>query len=67
MTKNNKHSLYNLHGWFSCSTVVLILAKKAINNLPKFSEQKFGQTQQQIFNLSKISIRNLQGQFSMER
>ena len=44
MTKYNILSLYNLHGWFSCRTVVLILAKKATNNLPKFPEQKFGQS-----------------------
>ena len=46
MTKYNKHSLYNLHGCFSRRTVVSILAKKVANNLPKFPEQKFGQTQQ---------------------
>ena len=56
MTKNNKHSPCNLHGWFSCRTVVLILAKKVTSNLPKFSQQNFGQTQLQILNLSKISI-----------
>ena len=56
MTKYTKHSPYNLHGWFSCRTIVLILAKKVTNNLPKFPEQKFGQTQPQIFDLSKISI-----------
>ena len=44
MTKYNKHSLYNIHGWCSCRTVVLILVKKVTNNLPKFPEQKFGQT-----------------------
>ena len=62
MTQYKKHSLYNLHGYFSRRTVVLILAKKVTNNLPKYPEQKFGQTQQQIFNLSKISIHKLQGQ-----
>ena len=67
MTKNNKYSPCNLHGLFSCRTVDLILAKKVTNNLPKFPEQKFGQTQQQIFNLSKISMHKLQGQFSTER
>ena len=46
MTKNNKHSLYNLHGWFYYRTKVLVLAKKVTNDLPKFP-QKFGQTQQQ--------------------
>ena len=53
-------------GGCSCRTVVLILDKKVTNNLPKFPEQKFRQTQQQIFNLSKISIRKLQDQFSTE-
>ena len=61
MTKNNKNLPYNLRGWFSCRTGVLILAKKATNNLPKFPKQNFGQTQQQIFNLSKISIHKVQG------
>ena len=47
MTKNNKNLPYNLRGWFSCRTGVLILAiaKKATNNLPKFPKQNFGQTQ----------------------
>ena len=67
MTKYNKHSPYKLHGWFSYRTEVLTLTKKVTNNLPKFPEQTFGQTQQQIFNLSKISIHKLQGQFSTER
>ena len=67
MGKNNKYLSYNLHGWFSFRTVVLILAKKVTNKLPKFPEQKFGQTRQQIFNLSKISIHKLQGQSSMKR
>ena len=52
----NKHSPYNLHGWFSYRYVVLILAKNVTSNLPKFPQQKFGQTQEQILNLSKISI-----------
>ena len=34
----------------------MILAKKVIRDLPKFPQQKFGQTQLQILNLSKISI-----------
>ena len=67
MTKNNKHSPHNLPGWFSYKTVVLILARKITINLPKFPEQKFGQTQQLILNLSKISIHKLQDQFSTER
>ena len=67
MIKNNKHSAYNLHELFSYRTIVLILAKKVTSNLPKFPQQKFGQTQQQILNLSKISIHKLHGQFSMER
>ena len=56
MTKNNKHPFCNLHEWFSCRTVVLILSKKVTHDLPKFPEQKFGLTQQQFFNLPKISI-----------
>ena len=68
MTKNNKHSPLNLHGWLSYRIVVLILAKKKVTtNLTKFHEQKFVQTQQQILNLSKISIRKLEAQFSTER
>ena len=63
MTRSNKHSPYNLEGWFSYRTAVLILAKK----FTKFPKQKFGQTQQQILNLSKISIHKLQDQFSTER
>ena len=56
----NKHSPYNLHGWFSYRYVVLILAKDVTSNLPKFPQQKFGQTQEQILNLSKIqSISNM--------
>ena len=55
MTKNYKHSPCNSHGWFSYRTVVLTLAEKVTNNLPKFPEQNLGQTQQQIFNLSNIS------------
>ena len=47
MTKNNKHSPCNLNELFSYRTVVLILAKKVISNLPKFPRQKFGQAQQQ--------------------
>ena len=65
-------NITNIHfrtymGWFSCRTVILILVKRVTNNLPKFPEQKFGQTQQQIFNLSKISINKLQDQFSTAR
>ena len=56
MIKNTKHSPYNLHGWFSYVTAVLILAKKFTSNLQKFPQQKFSQTQQQILNVSKISI-----------
>ena len=56
MTKNNKNSPYNLHGWSSYRTVILILAKKVTSNLLKFSQKIFGQTQQQILNLLKISI-----------
>ena len=63
MTKNNKHSPYNLHVWFSYRTVVLILAKK----FTKFPKHKFVQTQQQILDWSKILIRKLQDQFSTER
>ena len=44
----------------------MILAKKIENNLPKFPQQKFGQNQQQILNLSKISIHKLHDQFSAE-
>ena len=40
MTKNNKHSPYNLHGWFSYRTVVLVLVKK----FTKIPKEKFGQT-----------------------
>ena len=66
MTKNSKHSPHNLHECFFYKTVVLILVKKVTINLPKLPE-KFGQTQQQILNLSKVSIHKLQGQFLMER
>ena len=45
----------------------LILGKKVTNNLPEFPQQKFGQTQQQILDLLKISIHKLHGQFSTER
>ena len=54
--KNNKYSPYNLHGWLSYRTVVLLLFKKVTSNLLKFTQQNFGQAQQQILNLSKISI-----------
>ena len=67
MTKNNKHSPCNLHGWFSSGTEILIVSKKVPNNLPKFPEQNVGQTQQQIFNLLMISVHKLLGQFSTER
>ena len=67
MTINNEHSPRNVHGWFSYRTAVLILAKKVTINLPKSPEQKFGQTQQQILNLPRISTHKLQGQFSTER
>ena len=62
-----KSQTYILHGWFSYKTVVLILAKKVTKNLTRFLQQKFGQTQQQIFNLPKILIHKLHGQFSTER
>ena len=52
MTENNKHSPYNLHEWLSYRTAVL--AEKVTDNLPKFPQQKFGHTQQQILNLLKI-------------
>ena len=44
----------------------MILAENVTNKLPKFPEQKFSQAQQQILNLSKKSIRKLQGQFSSQ-
>ena len=44
-----------------------ISQKKVTNNLPKFPKQKFGQTQQQIPNLSKISIHKLHDQFSTQK
>ena len=64
MTKNNKHSPCNVNEWFSYKTVYLILAIKVTSN---FAQQKFGQAQQQILNLSKISVRKEHGQFSTER
>ena len=67
MTKYNKYSPYNLHGSFFYRTVILILAKKVTKNLPKFPQETFGQTQQQILDMSKISIHKLHGQFSTER
>ena len=42
----------------------MVLAIKVTSN---FAQQKFGQAQQQILNLSKISVRKEHGQFSTER
>ena len=52
---------------FPYRTIVLILPKKVTSNLPKFPQQKSGQTQQQFPNFSKISTHKLHNQFSTEK
>ena len=67
MTKNNKHLPYNLLSGFLIELQFFNLAKKFTNDLTKFPQQKFGQTEHQSINLSNISIRKLHDQFSTKR